>query len=170
MDIKAATKIAKDANSTAEQLTSLLGMYDKIDRLVAKHPNVTAEVLESLSRIEILAGADLSPSLIEWVIQHGNQSEKRMLWEHPSIPTEMFINLSPNDSAGWGDEIQRLRAEAAKARFCMALELDVKASTNPASRTVCLVQPDSRHRRVHPVLRRIQDWTDNKAEAGSGKS
>ncbi len=81
---KTAIKIAKNINSTAEQLAGLVGMDDKIDRLVEKHSNATAEILKSLSRMKILAGADLPPTLVEWVIQHGNPREKRMLWDHPS--------------------------------------------------------------------------------------
>lgn len=50
MDIKAATKIAKNANTTAEQLTELIGFDKKIDRLVVKHPNATVRMLENFAK------------------------------------------------------------------------------------------------------------------------
>jgi len=190
---KTALKIAKDINSTAEQLAGLVGMDDKIDqlvakhpnatakileslltslidmggmdskidRLVAKHPNATAKILESLSRIEILSDADLPPSLIEWIIQHGNEREKLILFCHPLIPTEVLINLTPTDSDDWPSEFWSLREEAGQVKFCMALGLDVKVSTNPMERTYYhFIKPGGRKRYVDFGW---NPWDDNRA-------
>lgn len=49
MDIRAATTIAKDAESTANQLESAAGVSEVIDRLLAKHPKSNTSLLEKLS-------------------------------------------------------------------------------------------------------------------------
>lgn len=155
--MKPTIKIAKDINSTAEQLADLIGfnneidrlvaqhpnataklLYwligknEKIDRLVAKHPNATAKVLKALSRMNVLAGPDIPPSLVEWVVRHGSVKEKLMLRDAPFIPTEMLIDLSQNEGKPY--VFQELREDARKARFCMALGLDVKTSAKLSDR------------------------------------
>ena len=49
MGTAVASRMAKNADSSPEQLISLLGQGDAIERLLAKHPKASVELLEKLS-------------------------------------------------------------------------------------------------------------------------
>ena len=48
-DLKALTRTARDPAATADQLQACAGQRDAIDRLLAKRPNASAQLLEQLS-------------------------------------------------------------------------------------------------------------------------
>lgn len=82
-----AIKIAKNKKSTAEQLKALVGVSDKVDLLLAKHPNTSTEMLE-----EICNGNFLDEKICSACLAHPNISVEELLnsgWEYSSA---MFRN------------------------------------------------------------------------------
>lgn len=74
MDETTAITIAKNKKSTADQLFPLLNISDQVNRLLAKHPNSTSEMLNKL-------GMSLDDKTVALVT------------EHPNVPIEMLNNL-----------------------------------------------------------------------------
>lgn len=74
MDETTAIIIAKNKKSTADQLFPLLNISDQVNRLLAKHPNSTSEMLDEL-------GMSLDDKTVALVT------------EHPNVPIEMLNNL-----------------------------------------------------------------------------
>lgn len=56
MDKKTATVIAKNAESPPDQLESIVGIDQSVDRSIAKHPNASVMLLEKL-----IVYADIQP-------------------------------------------------------------------------------------------------------------
>lgn len=77
-----ALKIAKSKKSTPEQLKPLIGVSDKVDLLLVKHPNASAEMLDDLSDSHFL-----DEKMCSAVLAHPNVSVEQLLnsgWEYPS--------------------------------------------------------------------------------------
>lgn len=74
MDETTAVTIAKNKKSTADQLFPLLNISDQVNRLLAKHPNSTSEILNEL-------GMSLDDKTVALVA------------EHPNVPIGMLNNL-----------------------------------------------------------------------------
>jgi hypothetical protein len=74
MDKSDAMAIAKSKKSTPEQLKKAMGHGDEVNRLLAKHPNASAEILDELS--------------CEW-----DEKTVQSVTEHPNTPHELLDNL-----------------------------------------------------------------------------
>lgn len=73
---KAAAKIAKNPATTADQLLSVAGISAAIDRLLAKHSNASAALLEELSH-------------------SSDKATRKNVLLNPSTPKESLIRLAP---------------------------------------------------------------------------
>lgn len=77
-----AIKIAKNKKTAADQLKALLGMSDKVDLLLSKHPNTSSEMLDDLCDSNFL-----DEKICSAVLAHPNVSVEQLLnsgWEYPS--------------------------------------------------------------------------------------
>ena len=74
MEKNIAIAIARSKKSTVDQLKQVMGYGDEVDRLLARHPNASAEILE-----------DLSCSL--------DDKTASLVTEHPNTPIELLDNL-----------------------------------------------------------------------------
>ncbi len=92
MDKDTAIKIAKSKKSTPVQLKELIGVSDELDRLLAKNPNTTAELLDDL-------GMSLDERTVAAVTEHPNISivlldslgafHPLSMFKNPALPTIM---------------------------------------------------------------------------------
>lgn len=76
LDLKATTRTARDPATTAEQLQACAGQGDAIDRLLAKHPNASAQLLEQLSH-------------------SSDRATRKAVTLHPNTPKDALIKLAP---------------------------------------------------------------------------
>ncbi len=107
MDNKTAIKIAKDINSTAKQLARLVGMDYKIDRLVAKHPNATVEMLEKLgssgdseTQVAVAGNSNAPADLLEKLavnIERKGIDFKYHIANNPNTPAAVIKKLAEDD-------------------------------------------------------------------------
>ena len=77
-----AIKVAKNKKTTADQLKALLWVSDKVDLLLAKHPNTSSEMLDDLCGTHFL-----DEQICSAVLAHPNVSVDQLLnsgWEYPS--------------------------------------------------------------------------------------
>ncbi len=92
MDTDTAMRIAKSKRSTPDQLKELIGISDELDRLLAKNPNTTAELLDDL-------GMSLDDKTVAAVTEHPNISIELLdslgafhplsMFKNPALPTIM---------------------------------------------------------------------------------
>ena len=92
MDKDAAIQTAKSKKATAEQLKNLLGISEEVDRLLAKHPNTTAAMLDKL-------GASMDAKTEALVTAHPNISidlldslgafQPLAMFQNPALPKIM---------------------------------------------------------------------------------
>jgi len=75
-DLKAITRTARDPAATAEQLQACAGQGDAIDRLLAKHPNASAQLLEQLSH-------------------SSDRATRKAVTLHPNTPKDALLKLAP---------------------------------------------------------------------------
>ncbi len=76
LDAKAATKVVKDPATTEDQLLSVAGISAAVDRLLAKHSNASAALLEELSH-------------------SSDKATRKNVVLNPSTPKESLIRLAP---------------------------------------------------------------------------
>jgi hypothetical protein len=69
-------RVAKDKKSTHEMLTGLVGVSDDVDRLLARHPSATAEILSRLSK-------------------SSDATVRRRVLANPATPKDVLISLGP---------------------------------------------------------------------------
>ena len=75
-DPKAITRTARDPATTAEQLQACAGQGESIDRLLAKHPNASAQLLEQLSH-------------------SSDRATRKAVTLHPNTPKDALLKLAP---------------------------------------------------------------------------
>jgi hypothetical protein len=75
-DLKTITRAARDPAATAEQLQGCAGQGESIDRLLAKHPNVSAQLLEQLSH-------------------SSDRATRKAVTLHPNTPKDALLKLAP---------------------------------------------------------------------------
>ena len=85
MGTATASRMAKDAESSPEQLSSLLGQGEIVDRLLAKHPKAPPELLETLSR-------STDKTTRKYVAVNPNASKEVLLRLAPQFPGDFFKN------------------------------------------------------------------------------
>ena len=85
MDLSIALKIAKDLESSPEQLDDLFGKDDEVDRLLAEHRNATVSLLDKLS-----CSAD--QNTCRNVVLNANTSKDVLLRLAPRFPMDFFKN------------------------------------------------------------------------------
>ena len=85
LDPVAAKKMARDAQSTPQQLLGALGVHGAIDRLLAKHPNASPELLERLSH------SSDKPTR-RGVAINANAAKEVLLRLAPQFPGDFFKN------------------------------------------------------------------------------
>lgn len=87
-----AIKIAKSKKSTPEELKMVIGISGELDRIVAKNPNTTAQLLDEL-------GMSLDEKIVAAVTEHPNISTELLeslgafhplsMFRNPALPTIM---------------------------------------------------------------------------------
>jgi len=92
MDKDAAIQTAKNKKSTAEQLRYLLGVSEEVDRLLAKHPNTTAEMLDKLgesmdAKTEALVTAH--PNISIDLLDSLGAFQPLAMFQNPALPKIM---------------------------------------------------------------------------------
>ncbi len=85
MDLKLALRTAKNPDCSPEQLDALHGQGETVDRLLAKHPKASAELLEKLSR-----SADKTTR--KYVAIHPNAAKSVLLALASQFPGDFFKN------------------------------------------------------------------------------
>jgi hypothetical protein len=75
-DLKAIARTARDPASTTEQLQACEGQGESIDRLLAKHPNASAQLLEQLSH-------------------SSDRATRKAVTLHPNTPKDALLKLAP---------------------------------------------------------------------------
>jgi hypothetical protein len=85
LDAKVAAAIARNVGSTSEQLDSAIGASDTVDRLLAKHPNASAALLEKLSHSS-------DKTTRRKVVLNANAAKDVLVRLAPQFPGDFFKN------------------------------------------------------------------------------
>jgi hypothetical protein len=123
MDKKAASVIAKNPESTSEELSAVVGLYIDVDPFISVHPNISAEDLReliyscpldfifnpSLQQLMIkddlllefttevtLSNENCPEFILRWVAENGSQMKQKMaLLLNPKLPNDLRGKLTP---------------------------------------------------------------------------